>query len=205
MAAREIMGFIQVFMLSAFAQAYVGVPIPVTSETYRSVNASATSCGLLTLRAKERAKVIREVQHLMGVHAEDHVRRFMEMNELMSNKLFLDKSVWQDDSVEVVLRAEASPALLDEIREQGLKETFFSLKATGVTWNARAFNFPEDFTIEVSPSGQHLDFRYQIYQSDYCLSEKTAAELSWIPNEVGEIDELIDSRRAVTRLRKLME
>lgn len=165
-------------LLLNFALASDFVSLQVSDFHYQAIQPSA-SCSLLLHREKERAKVIREYIHLKNLPMHDPMRRILEMNHLMSNKLFLDVEDWQDELIEVYLNVEMPDDLQKAVENYGLENLYFSIEADGVNWRGFAFNFPEEFSFSLYPNHRSIGISYLIYRSEECFGSIKLPSVKW--------------------------
>lgn len=136
----------------------------------------APSCTLLKHRALERQKVIRELDHLQ--HNE-----ILQLNQLLTNKLFIDKKIWQDASVPVWFSVEVPDSIAATIESKGFDNMVFSLKGAGLNWTSYSWQTPTGYELEYDPTQKIIYGHYLIYHVELCLGDELNLEFKWIPGE----------------------
>ncbi len=168
--------FIQFFF--TFQLAMASYDIKIQSVQYQSLMDSP-SCELLYHRQLERSKVIREAIYLLGLDEESSQAKIMQQNTLITNKLFLDKNIWEDLITEVTITAQIDSLLLKAINSEGLDKLYFSIKGPGLAWSSLGSSMSEDIKFDYSTLEQKIIISYPIYKGDECQKENVPVEIHW--------------------------
>jgi hypothetical protein len=170
--------------------------LELTSTEYLAPPA-APSCGLLHQRELEREKVMREFVYLMGTLRKNE-RALVPLNCLMTNKFFMPKDTWEDDSVEVAVTAKISDEMRAEIKRIGFKNVFIRTDGPGFIWQSEAGQLPDEVSIIEDPDGQDLDIRYKTYLNAACERPLRPTTVEWIPQ--NEVPGMVNSWQVMAKL-----
>lgn len=137
------------------------------------------SCLLLKHRDLEREKVIRELKHIYKMTSDDPIAYLMESNQLVHNKLFMDKELWSAPVVKIGFHSSVSKKLADAIVQYGINQILFSIKGEGVTWTSYPHQTPNDIQFNYDQEKQLLAVEYHVYMSVLCVSDPVPLQLRW--------------------------
>lgn len=156
-----------------FGQAFAGV-LPVAEVIYQPPP-RASSCQMLKHRELEREKVIREQRELRGPAA-------VEVNQLLTNKLFMPGDTWRDETVNVRMSVVMDEAMIHEMERVGLDRLYLRIRAPGLVWESYAFQTPAGFDV-VWDGEDRLILNYMTYQNVLCLENLFRPQVEWVPND----------------------
>jgi hypothetical protein len=157
--------------------------LPVEVVGWREL-APGPSCQLLKHRHQERQKRLREWVYMNGLENDDSIQHLVNLNNFIIHRLFLDQAVWDEELIEIHLRAPLPTQGLSWSGVGDLMDQFFYLKGLGIEWMGQAINFPEN--VQWSLVKGQIEIKYLIYRSQLCSQEEPFAELKWL--EEGKED-----------------
>lgn len=169
------------------------------TQTQYFAPTGSPSCGLLHQRDLERQKVMRELSYLFK-SLKQNERALVPLDNLLTNKLFMPKDTWMDDSVEVAVSAAIPDDMQAEITQIGLANVFIRTDAPGFVWQSLAAQIPED--VSILQFGNQLIVRYKTYLNSSCESPLRAPTVEWIRHE--DVAPMVNSLDVVTKMRTLL-
>lgn len=148
--------------------------LPVVEVIYQPPP-QAASCQMLKHRELEREKVIREQGELTGFKA-------TQVNQLLTNKLFMPGDTWRDETVNVRVSIVMSERMQREMERVGLDRLYLRIRAPGLVWESYAFQTPAGLDV-VWDSDNRLILNYMTYQNVLCLENLFSPQIEWVAAE----------------------
>lgn len=176
--------FILFFSLKSGAETLGLVDVEYTSPP------AAVSCGLLRQRELERLKVIRELEHLTVTAQKGQALGLLEVNNLLTNKLFMPTEDWSDEVVSVLVTVRKAGPGMERSLGQGFDQTFLVVRGPGFIWQSFANQLPPGMSVE--DAGEFLKIRYLTYRNVLCLDRLENPTVEWIPTE--QVPDYINSQ-----------
>ena len=144
-----------------------------TAEVVYQPPPQAASCQMLRHRELEREKVIREQGELRGPKAP-------QVNQLLTNKLFMPGDTWRDETVNVRTSVVMSETMLREMERVGLDRIYLRIRAPGLIWESYAYQTPVGLDV-VWDGEDRLILSYLTYQNVLCLENLFSPQIEWVP------------------------
>ncbi len=180
---------ILIALTSHFAYGYVGELMFVSSVKYHDFGDKTPSCNLLVQREKafkrkvrEQVDAISKLDFLEYVKTDKHIKKYIKFNEFES----------YENLVKVHIIAEPKDELINEIKDRGIENVYFSIQSAGVL-SSRLAKFHKDlFGINIIYNNEtnKILIEYLMPKVIQCLSDKSVY-FSWVKNSVKEKDQLI--------------
>ncbi len=138
------------------------------------------SCKMFQYRQKEREKVLREKLH--NLHQDLDLALLLK-DQYITNKFFLDETLWRDETVTVV-NTWSIPEELSQ-RMQAGAHPVFHLSGDGINWVEQIAYFPEEVTFTWDLDQHVLETRHQTYYVDFC-KPRDASRLTWTTEDLSK-------------------
>ena len=167
-----------------FSSPLLAGELKVLSSEY-FVPDNVPSCKILSYRALQREKMIRELTHIKEIEQGSEVDKLMKRNYLHINKEFLDHELAVDEVVEVSHLFKVSDVFKAEIESVSLENTILKIDSVGMYWKGPIFNFPDDVEI-IKESEDTISIHYKIYLDTHCKLGEQLPLIEFIPIEENE-------------------
>lgn len=164
------------FASNAFSQSFISLEL-LSSEYLLSEKKIKPSCTLFKHRRLEREKVLRELKHHLELTNWNTTGFFKD--DYILNKFFLDKELWQDETVTIVNTWKVPESFSNEFNTS-MHFPFLFLSGDGIEWRSPMNLFPEEVSFSWSEADNTLVSQHTTYFIDYCSPQKKN-QLLWFP------------------------
>ena len=133
------------------------------------------SCGLFQKRRDEREKVLREIMHHLSKNKKSN--SYLLEDRYITNKYFLDKNLWMDETVKIVHTWNVSDDFIENYTKNS-NLMVMQLKSDGILWIEKIAFFPDDVEFIMDEKNKTLMTIHSAYYIDYCKPQVTP-RLEW--------------------------